>query len=70
MFPHKWWDMIGISGGTFAPIACHILTQVCSTSSWKQNWNSYSFVHNKMRNQLTSNQMEDLVYIYTISKLL
>jgi hypothetical protein len=35
---------------TFAPITHCILVQVCSTSSCKQNWSSYSFVHYKVWN--------------------
>jgi hypothetical protein len=26
--PHEWWDLIGASGRTLAPITCHILAQV------------------------------------------
>jgi len=68
--PNKWWDLIGVGGRTFAPITYHILAQMCFTPSCEWNWNSYSFVHNKMRNWLTSNLAEDLVCIYTNSKLL
>jgi len=32
LLPHKWRDLIGIDGCTLAPIARHILAQVCSTS--------------------------------------
>jgi hypothetical protein len=70
LFPHKWWDLIGTSGCTLAPIICHILAQVCSASSCKCNWSSYSFVHNKVWNQLTSSRAKDLMYIYTNNKLL
>jgi hypothetical protein len=48
LFPHEWWDLIGTSGRTLAPIVCHILAQVCSASLCKCNWISYSFVHNKV----------------------
>ncbi len=68
--PHKWWDLIGIGGHTVVPIICHILVQMCSTSSCEHNWSSYSFVHSKVRNRLSSNWAKDLVYIYTNSKLL
>jgi hypothetical protein len=70
LLPHKCWDLIRASGRTLAPIAYRILAQVCFTSSCEQNWNSYSFVHNKMQNWLTLNHAKDLVYIYTNNKLL
>jgi hypothetical protein len=31
--PHEWWDLIGASGCTLAPITCHILAQMVSASS-------------------------------------
>ena len=34
------------------------------------NWSTYSFVHNKVRNRLQPSRVEDLVYIYTNSRLL
>ncbi len=55
--PTKDLDLFHMSDGiwlelvdTFAPITHCILVQVCSTSSCKQNWSSYSFVHYKVWN--------------------
>ncbi len=70
LLPHKWWDFIRAGECTLAPITCCILVQECSTSSCEHNWNSYSFVHSKVWNQLTSNWAEDLVYICINNKLL
>jgi hypothetical protein len=33
LLPHEWWDLIWASGHTLAPIACHILVQMCFASS-------------------------------------
>jgi hypothetical protein len=41
-----------------------------SSSSCEQKWSSYSFVHNKSRNRLQPKKTEDLVYVYTNSRLL
>ena len=43
---------------------------MCSISSYERNWSTYSFIHNKIRNHLQSSCAEDLVYIYTNSRLL
>ena len=51
-------------------IARCILAQVCSASACERNWSMYSFVHNKVRNCLKYSHAEDLVYIYTNSRLL
>jgi hypothetical protein len=52
--------LIGASIRTLAPIVKHILAQVCSSSSCEWNWNSYSFVHNKVWNHLTFDQTTNL----------
>jgi hypothetical protein len=67
--PHEWWDLVGEGGTHLAPLAKRILAQVCSSSSCERNWSSYSFVHNKTRNRLSSARAENLVYIYTNSRL-
>ena len=51
-------------------IARRILAQVCSASACERNWSMYSFVHNKVSNHLKHSRAEDLVYIYTNSRLL
>ncbi len=47
----------------------HLGTNV-SMSSCEQNWNSYSFVCNKMQNRLTLKRAKNFMYIYINSKLL
>ena len=51
-------------------IARRILGQVCSTSVCERNWSLYSYIHNKGRNRLKHSHVEDLVYIYTNTRLL
>jgi hypothetical protein len=51
-------------------IARKILAQVVSSSSCEWNWTSYSFVHSKARNRLLPSRAEDLVYVYTNSRVL
>ncbi len=47
-----------------------IFSQVYLVSWCEQNWSSYSFVHNKVWKWLTSDQIVDLMYIFTNIKLL
>ena len=68
--PHVWWYTSGSVGNILPGIARRILAQVMSSSSCERNWSSYSFVHNKARNRLHPSRAEDLVYVYTNSKLL
>ena len=68
--PYAWWDFEGACGKVLAPIAKRILAQTVSSSSCERNWSSYSFVHNKRRNRLLPQRANDLVYVYTNSRLL
>ena len=61
---------MGSEAKALQTIARRILAQVCSISSCERNWSTYSFVHNKVRNRLHPSRAEDLVYIYTNSRLL
>ena len=67
---HKWWDAMGGGAKALQTIARHILGQVCSASACERNWSMYSYVHNKGRNRLKHSCAQDLVYIYTNSRLL
>jgi hypothetical protein len=67
---HDWWAFEGACGKLIAPIARRILGQAVSSSSCERNWSSYSFVHNKSRNRLQPKWVEDLVYVYTHSRLM
>jgi hypothetical protein len=67
---HLWWFTSGSVGKLLPCIVRRILAQVVSSSSCEQNWSSYSFVHSKVRNRLLSSHAEDLVYVYTNSRLL
>ena len=61
---------MGSEAKALQTIVRRILTQVCSISSYERNWSTYLFVHNKVCNRLQPSRAEDLVYIYTNSRLL
>ena len=66
--PHQWWSRVG--GEALPKIAKRVLALTCSASSCERNWSMYSFVHNKSQNPLGTKKVEDLVYIYTNTRLL
>ena len=66
--PHHWWSRVG--GEALPKIAKRVLALTCSASSCERNWSMYSFVHNKSRNRLGTKKEQDLVYIYTNTRLL
>jgi hypothetical protein len=67
---HMWWFTSGSVGKLLPRIVQRILAQVVSSSSCERNWSSYSFMHNKVQNRLLSSRAEDLVYVYTNSRVL
>ena len=67
---HDWWAFEGAYRKLIAPIAKQILGQTVSSSSYEWNWSSYSFVHKKSGNRLQPKKAEDLVYVYTNSRLM
>jgi hypothetical protein len=67
---HVWWFTSSSVGKLLLCIARRILAQVVSSSSCERNWSSYSFVYSKARNRLLSSCAEDLVYVYTNSRVL
>ncbi len=68
LLPHQWWHRVG--GASLPKLAQRVLSLACSASSCERNWSMYSFVHNKSRNRLGVKKAEELVYIYSNSKLL
>jgi hypothetical protein len=67
---HVWWFISGSVGKLLPRIVRRILAQVVSSSSCERNWSSYSFMHSKVQNRLLSSRAEDLVYVYTKSRVL
>ena len=67
---YEWWDAMGSEAKALQTIARRILAQVCSILSCERNRSIYLFVHNKVYNRLQPSRVEDLVYIYTNSRLL
>jgi hypothetical protein len=68
--PHLWWFTSGSVGKLLPCNARRILAQVVSSSSCEWNSSSYSFVHSKAQNRLLPSRAEDLVYVYTNSRVL
>ena len=66
--PHQWWSRVDEEA--LSKIAKRVLALTCSASLCERNWRMYSFVYNKSRNRLGTKKAEDLVYIYTNTRLL
>lgn len=44
-------------------LALRMVGQCCSSSGCERNWSTFAFVHTKVRNKLTHNKLNKLVYV-------
>ncbi|MCO5557297.1 hypothetical protein L7F22_010858 [Adiantum nelumboides] len=61
--PLSWWQNYGRQGlPQLCKLALRVLSQDCSVGACERNWSAYSLVHTKIRNRLSTTQLEKLVY--------
>ena len=70
LLPYAWWNVYKAVDKYISSIAKRILAKPLSSSSCERNWSSYSFVHDKKRNQLLPKRANDLVFVYTNFKMI
>ena len=63
--PLFWWDNFGFALQSLQPLAVRLLAQDCSSGACERNWSAYSLIHTKIRNRLSTRQLERLVYCRT-----
>lgn len=63
--PLFWWENFGYALATLQPYALRVLAQDCSSGACERNWSAYSLIHTKIRNKLSTKQMERLIYCRT-----
>ncbi len=60
--PLFWWDSFGYGHRSLQKVAMMLLAQDCSSGACERSWSSYSLIHTKIRNRLSTKQLERLVY--------
>ncbi|MCO5594898.1 hypothetical protein L7F22_048933 [Adiantum nelumboides] len=61
--PLTWWQSYGRQGlPCLTTMALRLLSQDCSAGACERNWSAYSLIHTKIRNRLSTSQLERLVY--------
>ena len=68
--PIKWWETFGASTPNLTKLAIRILSQGTSASSCERNWSTFSLIHTKRRNRLSSNHVQKLVFLHTNLRIL
>ncbi|XP_047320586.1 uncharacterized protein LOC124924617 [Impatiens glandulifera] len=67
--PVGWWSNYGGSAKNLQRMAIRILSLTTSSLGCERNWSSFAIVHTKNRNRLTTEKLNDLVYVQFNSKL-
>eukprot|EP00253_Pinus_taeda_P011626 PITA_11626 len=62
--PDAWWQMYGKRVPLLQKLAIRILSQTCSSSGCECNWSVFEKIHNKKRNRLETQRLNDMVYVY------
>eukprot|EP00253_Pinus_taeda_P024577 PITA_24577 len=67
--PDAWWRMYGARVPLLQKLAIRILSQTCSSSGCEHNWSVFEKTHNKKRNRLDFQRLNDMVYVYYNTRL-
>ncbi|XP_038716566.1 uncharacterized protein LOC120009908 [Tripterygium wilfordii] len=59
----EWWRTFGHSAPNLQKLAIRILGQTSSSSGCERNWSVFERIHNKRRNRLEHQRLNDLVYV-------
>ena len=68
--PIKWWETFGASTPNLKKLAIRVFSQGTSASSCERNWSTFSLIHTKRRNRLSSNHVQKLVFLHTNLRIL
>ncbi|RVX13459.1 hypothetical protein CK203_021020 [Vitis vinifera] len=61
--PDEWWVAFGASTPNLQRFAMKVLNLTCSASGCEWNWSIFENIHNKRKNRLDHQHLNDLVYI-------
>ncbi|KAL6493432.1 hypothetical protein OROGR_032211 [Orobanche gracilis] len=70
MDPDLWWVTHGSSTPLLQNVALKLLGQPSSSSCCERNWSTYSFINSLIRNKITPQRGEDLVFVHSNLRLL
>ena len=68
--PLFWWESFGYHQPNLQKVALRLLAQDCSSGACERNWSSFSLIHTKIRNKLSTRQLDRLVYCRSNMRML
>lgn len=66
----EFWKLDGQDYPALQKIALTVFSMAPSSSSSERNFSTFGFIHSKLRNQLSDDRVEKLVYIKTNGNLI
>lgn len=70
MAGHLWWQEYCADLPLIRKVAMRVLAQCSSSSSCERVWSTFDFIHSKKRNRLSSQRLNDLVFVHYNLRLL
>jgi hypothetical protein len=64
-----WWLLWGSEVPALQTVAVKSLSQPTAQTASERNYSHFNFIHNKLRNKLSADRAEDLVYVYQNTRL-
>jgi hAT family C-terminal dimerisation region len=62
--PINWWNLLKSRYPLLSSVAIKVLSIPATSAASERNWSTYNFIHSKLRNRMTIDRAEKLVYIY------
>jgi len=66
----KWWVEFGSEWPELQSVAQKVLSQISCASMCERNWSTYNFIHNKKRNCLRPDKVNNLVEVFSNLRLI
>jgi hypothetical protein len=66
---HIYWEMYGAELPNLRGACMRVLCLVSSSSACERTWSTYEYIHSKKRNRLTAPRCNDLVWVFTNTRL-
>ncbi|KAL0039371.1 hypothetical protein WJX79_005329 [Trebouxia sp. C0005] len=67
---YQFWAEYGHETPALAAVAKRVTSMVSSARACDRNWSAYDFIHSKMRNKLTAQRANDLVFVSSNLRLM
>lgn len=68
--PVGWWKLYGTEVPTLQKMAMRILALTSSSSGCERNWSVYEMIHTKRRNRLTTDRLNNMVFVQFNTRML